>query len=173
MLNGEEHLRHRRLLQKALRARYSQGWQRRLAALRDDAMDKWPLGTPFSLLQALQDLTRATIVKLLIGWEDEVARDGLPARLAEELTGLCARAISVIEKPAMVVPLSRAPFYKPPRPAWRFFSLAPQSGLPVVLVHRAARSSCAAPASVYKPDPPPPPFDTPTGTQAVCPGEPS
>lgn len=44
--------------------------------------------------------------------------------------------------------LVRAPFFKQLRPAWRFFSLAPQSGLPVVLLHRAARSTCAAPVPV-------------------------
>jgi len=98
LLNGDEHRRHRRLLLPALRA---QDGPRSARALLDEqlkAMARWPLETPFSLLAALQDLTRRTTVLRLFGLSERARQ--------EALIGLCAAAISALERPEMVLPLS-------------------------------------------------------------------
>lgn len=98
LLNGEEHLWHRRMIMPALRVQNNPRWRQVLAVLRERSIDSWPLGTPFSMLAALQDLTRSSMMHLLLGTEADAPRNAL--------IELCAAAIAVLEEPGMVLPLS-------------------------------------------------------------------
>ena len=101
LLNGEEHARHRRLLQPALHARYSPAFAATLQRLRETTVETWPLEQPVALLPLLQDLTRRVMIRVLLGDGDEAA--------SATLQGLCARAIPLVEAPGMVLPLSLQP----------------------------------------------------------------
>lgn len=100
LLNGEEHLRHRRLLVPALRVRSGQPGLHELTRLHERILSTWPLGSPLPLLPRLQDLTRRSIVQRIFG---DSAED---AALADAVCALCARASAVMSDPLTVLPLS-------------------------------------------------------------------
>lgn len=100
LLNGDEHLRHRRLLLSALRTRTGPQLQRDLAQLHEHHLATWPVGSPMQLLGSLQELTRRSMVQRLFG-----DSDGDPA-LADAICKLCAGASEVTSDPLTVLPLS-------------------------------------------------------------------
>ncbi len=91
LLDGAEHLRHRRLLLPPFHGRRMLAHVDTMRACADTEIDRWPVGEPFTLLSSLQSLTLRVILRAVFGYEPGPAEDELSARLR-----------------AMVEPLSRA-----------------------------------------------------------------
>jgi cytochrome P450 family 135 len=91
LLDGAEHLRHRRLLLPPFHGRRMLAHADTMRACADTEIDRWPVGEPFTLLASMQSLTLRVILRSVFGYEAGAAEDELAARLR-----------------AMVEPLSRA-----------------------------------------------------------------
>jgi cytochrome P450 len=90
LLDGAEHLRHRRLLLPAFHGRTMLAHVDTMRACTDIEIDRWPVGEPFTLLGSMQALTLRVILRAVFGYAPGHAEDELSARLR-----------------AMVEPLSR------------------------------------------------------------------
>jgi cytochrome P450 len=91
LLDGAEHLRHRRLLLPPFHGRRMLAYADTMRACTDAEIDRWPVGEPFTLLASMQSLTLRVILRSVFGYAAGAAEDELAARLR-----------------AMVEPLSRA-----------------------------------------------------------------
>lgn len=85
-LDGEEHVRHRRLLTPPFRGERMRAYGPLLVALTKRHLAGWPRGRPFSLLTAMRALTLDAIFEAVFGVTD-------PATV-ERLTGLIAQLTS-------------------------------------------------------------------------------
>jgi cytochrome P450 family 135 len=91
LLDGAEHLRHRRLLLPPFHGRQMLAHTGTMRACTDTEIDRWPVGEPFGLLTSMQSLTLRVILRAVFGYAAGPAEDELATRLR-----------------AMVEPLSRA-----------------------------------------------------------------
>jgi cytochrome P450 len=90
LLDGAEHLRHRRLMLPHLHGQRMHAYGHAITGATDRAIDGWPVGEPFALLPSMQSLTLQVIMQAVFGYEPGPASDELSSRLR-----------------AMVEPLSR------------------------------------------------------------------
>lgn len=90
LLDGTEHLRHRRLMLPHLHGQRMQAYAQTIAEATDREIGGWPVGEPFALLPSMQSLTLHVIMRAVFGYEPGPASDKLRSRLR-----------------AMVEPLSR------------------------------------------------------------------
>ncbi|MFZ0088571.1 MAG: cytochrome P450 [Solirubrobacteraceae bacterium] len=90
LLDGVEHLRHRRLLLPPFHGQRMLAHADTMRACADTEIDRWPVGETFTLLPTLQSLTLRVILRAVFGYAPGAAEDELSARLR-----------------AMVEPLSR------------------------------------------------------------------
>jgi cytochrome P450 len=90
LLDGTEHLRHRRLLLPPFHGQRMLAHVDTMRASTDQEIDSWPVGEPFALLPSLQSLTLRVILRAVFGYGPGAAQDELRRRLR-----------------AMVEPLSR------------------------------------------------------------------
>ncbi len=90
LLDGTEHLRHRRLLTPPFHGRRMLAHVETMRDCTDLEIDRWPVGEPFSLLTSLQSLTLRVILRAVFGYARGAGEDELALRLR-----------------AMVEPLSR------------------------------------------------------------------
>ena len=79
LLDGREHLRHRRLLLPPFHGRRMLAHVETMRACADTEIDRWPVGEPFTLLESMQSLTLRVILRAVFGYtpgadEDELAR---------------------------------------------------------------------------------------------------
>lgn len=94
LLDGPEHLRHRRLMLPPFHGRRMLAHVETMRDCADTEIDRWPVGEPFTLLESMQSLTLRVILRAVFGFYDPAhpaAEDELARRLR-----------------AMVEPLSRA-----------------------------------------------------------------
>jgi cytochrome P450 family 135 len=91
LLDGPEHLRHRRLLLPPFHGRRMLAHVDTMRACADTEIDRWPVGEPFTLLETMQSLTLRIILRAVFGYTPGADEDELSRRLR-----------------AMVEPLSRA-----------------------------------------------------------------
>jgi cytochrome P450 len=91
LLDGPEHLRHRRLLLPPFHGKRMLAHVDTMRASADDEIDRWPVGEPFTLLESMQSLTLRVILRAVFGYTPGADEDELAQRLR-----------------AMVEPLSRA-----------------------------------------------------------------
>jgi cytochrome P450 family 135 len=91
LLDGPEHLRHRRLLLPPFHGRRMLAHVETMRECADTEIDRWPVGEPFTLLENMQSLTLRVILRAVFGYTPGAAEDELARRLR-----------------AMVEPLSRA-----------------------------------------------------------------
>ncbi len=90
LLDGSEHLRHRRLMLPHLHGQRMQAYAETIMDATDREIDGWPVGEPFALLPSMQSLTLQVIMRAVFGYEPGRESDELRSRLR-----------------AMVEPLSR------------------------------------------------------------------
>ena len=90
LLDGSEHLRHRKLMLPHLHGQRMQAYAQTIQEATDREIDSWPLGEPFALLPTMQSLTLQVIMRAVFGYEPGAESDELRSRLR-----------------AMVEPLSR------------------------------------------------------------------
>jgi cytochrome P450 len=91
LLDGAEHLRHRRLLLPPFHGQRMLAHVQTMRDCTDTEIDRWPVGEPFTLLRSMQALTLRVILRAVFGYAPGAAEDELARRLR-----------------AMVEPLSRA-----------------------------------------------------------------
>ena len=91
LLDGAEHLRHRRLLLPPFHGKRMLAHVDTMRACADTEIDRWPVGEPFTLLESMQSLTLRVILRAVFGYAPGAEEDEFARRLR-----------------AMVEPLSRA-----------------------------------------------------------------
>jgi cytochrome P450 len=91
LLDGPEHLRHRRLLLPPFHGKQMLAHVETMRDCADTEIDRWPVGEPFTLLESMQSLTLRVILRAVFGYTPGADEDELARRLR-----------------AMVEPLSRA-----------------------------------------------------------------
>jgi cytochrome P450 len=81
LLDGVEHLRHRRLLLPPFHGRRMQAYEDTVRAAADRAIDSWPRDEPFPLHPDMQALALEVIMRAVFGMEPGPVDDELRARL--------------------------------------------------------------------------------------------
>jgi cytochrome P450 len=81
LLDGAEHLRHRRLLLPSFHGRQMQSLESVVLSAADAEIDRWPVGQPFALLPSMQSLTLRVILRAVFGYEPGPAENELAAQL--------------------------------------------------------------------------------------------
>jgi cytochrome P450 family 135 len=101
LLDGSEHLRHRRLLLPPFHGRRMQAFVEAMRRSADLEIDSWPVGEPFPLLPSMQSLTLRVIVQAVFGYE--------PGAEEEELRRRLRGMISPLERPRSMAFLAALP----------------------------------------------------------------
>ncbi len=81
LLDGSEHLRHRKLMLPAFHGQRMLAHIEAMRAATDAEIDTWPVGEPFALLPSMQSLMLRVILRVVFGYEDGPAEAELRARL--------------------------------------------------------------------------------------------
>jgi cytochrome P450 len=81
LLDGAEHLRHRRLMLPAFHGQRLQAYQETMRSYTDLEIDSWPVGEEFTLLERMQALTLRIILRAVFGYEPGPAEQELRQRL--------------------------------------------------------------------------------------------
>jgi cytochrome P450 len=81
LLDGGEHLRHRRLMLPSFHGRRMQAYEEVIRESADTEIDSWPVQEPFRLLETMQSLTLRVIMRAVFGYEAGPAEDELRTRL--------------------------------------------------------------------------------------------
>jgi cytochrome P450 len=81
LLDGAEHLRHRRLMLPTFHGRHMQAYEEVMRESTDVEIDSWPVGEAFALLPTMQSLTLRVIMRAVFGYEAGAAEEELRRRL--------------------------------------------------------------------------------------------
>lgn len=81
LLDGAEHLRHRRLMLPPFHGARMQEHAEAMRAAADMEIDAWPLGEPFPILPSMQALTLRVIIRVVFGYGAGDAEAELRRRL--------------------------------------------------------------------------------------------
>jgi cytochrome P450 len=81
LLDGAEHMRHRKLMLPAFHGRQLAAHVETMRAAADLEIDSWPVGQPFTLLPSMQSLTLRIILRAVFGYEPGAAESELRGRL--------------------------------------------------------------------------------------------
>jgi cytochrome P450 len=81
LLDGTEHLRHRRLMLPSFHGRQLNAHVQTMRLCADEEIDRWPIGEPFRLLPAMQAITLNVMLRAVFGCESGRLRDELAARV--------------------------------------------------------------------------------------------
>jgi cytochrome P450 len=81
LLDGAEHLRHRRLMLPTFHGQRMQAYADAMRQAADQEIDSWPAGEPFTLLARMQAITLRVIIGAVFGYEPGPAADELSRRL--------------------------------------------------------------------------------------------
>jgi cytochrome P450 family 135 len=83
LLDGAEHLRHRRLMLPTFHGERMRVWTAAMAEAADLEIDAWPVGEPFSMLRTMQAATLHVIIRVVFGYEPGPEAEELQRRLRE------------------------------------------------------------------------------------------
>jgi cytochrome P450 len=81
LLDGSEHLRHRRLMLPPFHGRRMQTYADAMRRSADREIDAWPVGEPFALMPSMQSLTLRVIMEAVFGYEPGPAEEELRRRV--------------------------------------------------------------------------------------------
>jgi cytochrome P450 family 135 len=81
LLDGPEHLRHRRLMLPPFHGRRMQAFTGTMRRSADVEIDSWPVGEPFALLPSMQSLTLRVIMQAVFGYGSGAEEEELRRRL--------------------------------------------------------------------------------------------
>jgi cytochrome P450 family 135 len=81
LLDGSEHLRHRRLMLPPFHGQRMQSYADAMVAAADIEIESWPVGEPFALLPTMQSLTLRVILSAVFGYEPGAEEQELRRRL--------------------------------------------------------------------------------------------
>jgi len=111
LLDGREHLRHRKLLLPPFHGERMQRYGELITRVTEAEMERWPVGQPFALRPAMQRITLDVILRAVFGMEDGPHLD--------ELRPLVRDLIDVTRNRMAVLPWFRKDFG--PRSPWGRF----------------------------------------------------
>jgi cytochrome P450 family 135 len=83
LLDGPDHLRHRRLMLPPFHGRRMQAYADVMRESTDIEIESWPVGEPFALFPSMQSLTLRVIMRAVFGYEPGAAEEELRRRLRE------------------------------------------------------------------------------------------
>jgi cytochrome P450 len=69
LLDGAEHLRHRKMILPAFHGERMHAYGRTMIGLANDSIDRWPVGTAFSVQRPMQAITLQVIIRTVFGVE--------------------------------------------------------------------------------------------------------
>ncbi len=95
-LDGDEHLRQRRLLLPAFHGERMQAYAREMREITEASIEHWPIGSPFALHPIMQSITLDVILKTVFG----IANVERSAQLRSSLVEL----LDVVTKPWLMFP---------------------------------------------------------------------
>jgi cytochrome P450 family 135 len=81
LLDGREHLRHRRLMLPPFHGRQMQAHVETMREAADLEIDSWPVGDPFAMLPSMQSLTLRVILQAVFGYRPGAEEQELRSRL--------------------------------------------------------------------------------------------
>ena len=81
LLDGPEHLRHRRLMLPAFHGERMREYAETMVQAADREIDAWPLGEPFPIHPSMQALTLRVIIRAVFGYSPGAAEQELQRRL--------------------------------------------------------------------------------------------
>lgn len=88
LLDGAEHLRHRRLMLPPFHGRKMQAYADVMREATDREIETWPVGEPFPLLPSMQSLTLSVILRAVFGYQPGDAEQELRDRLRDMVAPL-------------------------------------------------------------------------------------
>ncbi len=109
LLDGAQHLRHRRLMSGPFHGRRMQAHADAMRRSTDLEIDSWPVGEPFALLGSMQSLTLRVILRAVFGYEAGAEEEDLRRRLRAMLEPL--------SRPRAMMLLAALPFARGDRAA--------------------------------------------------------
>jgi cytochrome P450 family 135 len=92
LLDGDEHLRQRRLMLPAFHGERMREYEQVMRAAADRSIDSWPVGETFTLLPAMQSLTLDVIMHAVFGVEEGPQQEELKRRVRAMLDPVGNRA---------------------------------------------------------------------------------
>ncbi len=104
VLDGDAHERHRRLVGPPFRGERMRAYGPLVTSLVEEAVARWPVGRPISMLEAMNEITLAVIFRAIFGVED-AARVAEMWKLVRGMTGVATAALAFA--PALQVDLGR------------------------------------------------------------------
>jgi cytochrome P450 len=96
LLDGAEHLRHRRLLLPPFHGRRMQTYEQAMIEAADREIEAWPVGEPFAVLPSMQSLTLQVVMRAVFGYDAGTAEDELKVRLREFIEPITQRRRGMI-----------------------------------------------------------------------------
>jgi cytochrome P450 family 135 len=81
LLDGTEHLRHRRLMLPAFHGQQMRSWAGAMRDAADVEIDSWTVGRRFSMLTSMQAVTLRVIIRVVFGYEPGAEANELQRRL--------------------------------------------------------------------------------------------
>ncbi len=104
LLDGDQHLRHRRLMLGPFHGRRMHAHAEAMRASADIEIDSWPVGEPFPLLPTMQSLTLRVILRAVFGYE--------PGAEEEELRSRLRAMLEPLARPRSMMLLAAMPFIR-------------------------------------------------------------
>lgn len=99
LLDGERHLRERRLMMPAFHGERMQTYGRVMRESTDRSIDRFPIGKPFPIHHEMQEVTLDVILRTVFGMEDETSK--------EELRKTLVKMLSFGEHPSLLLMIGR------------------------------------------------------------------
>ena len=99
VIDGEQHMHHRKLLLPPFQGRRIEQHQATMVAAAEDSVDRWPHGDPFSLHPHAQDITLDVILAAVFGFG--------PGERRDRFRVLVARMLDLCDTLAMTLPVLR------------------------------------------------------------------
>jgi cytochrome P450 len=96
VLDGSEHLRHRRLMLPPFHGQRMHGYEQAMIAAADREIDQWPVGEPFPVLPSMQALTLQVVMRAVFGFDPGPAEEELRTRLRAMIEPITSRRRSML-----------------------------------------------------------------------------
>jgi cytochrome P450 family 135 len=96
VLDGDEHLRHRRLMLPPFHGQRMQDYEQAIIAATDREIDHWPVAEPFAVLPSMQALTLQVVMRVVFGFDPGGAEEELRVRLRAMIEPLTRRRRSML-----------------------------------------------------------------------------
>jgi cytochrome P450 len=93
LLDGAEHLRHRKMLLPAFHGDLFHGYGRTMLGLAHDSIDAWPIGRPFGVHRPMQEIALGVVIRTVLGVEAGPRVPELAAALASTLDSAASPAL--------------------------------------------------------------------------------